>query len=304
MSPIKKYKLILLFIFLFSSIGLISAQDLLEELKNEYTPAPQYTQATFKTTRISFGQSVEIRKKNIFEFSVMNSFWNIPNSNTQSFVADRLSARIGINYSISDRLNIGIGGTTFDGIFDTFLKYRLVRQRQDHSKTPISITLFQNASYRSKPFNNISQFDNFSDRLAFTTQVLIARKFTSNFSFQVSPTFIHRTSSTFEEDPNNQFAIGFGARYKLGGHVAIVSEYYYNTTRLESIDTFDAFAIGVNWELSDLILQFSLSNTRNFVEDTFITQTGNNFNFNDGNLHFRFQAVYVLHLSRKSPKKK
>ncbi len=282
----------------------INAQNLLDTLEKEYPDIPQYEIATFKATRISIGHSIENRKKGVLEVVAMNRFWNIPNYRGQSFVADKLSARIALEYGISDRLTFGAGGSTLDGIFDGFLKYKLIRQRSDGKGSPLSVTLFQNGSYRSKKrnrpfFMDVNRFDDFSDKLAFTSQLLVARKFTPQFSMQISPTYIHRSSSAFEEDPNNQFAIGAGARYKLGGHVSIVSEYYYVINPLKSVDTYDAFSLGVNWELSDVMLQFQLTNTRGMVEDAFITQTPNNFNFKDGNLVFGFNAIFVLHLHQK-----
>ncbi|MCK8520180.1 DUF5777 family beta-barrel protein [Aquimarina sp. D1M17] len=280
----------------------IQAQDLLDKLDQEYPDDPQYQLATFKASRISIGHSVETRKKGVLEFQGFTRYWNIPNSRGQSFVADRMGARIGLEYGISDRLTWGGGWSTLDGIFDSFFKYKLIRQRSDGKGAPVSLTLFQNIAYRSErnpPLPDINRFDTFQDQLSFTTQLLLARKFTPQFSAQISPTYIHRSSSAFAEDPNNQFAIGIGGRYKVGGHVSIVSEYYYVINPLESFTTYDAFALGVNWELSDVMLQFKLTNTWFFSEEAFITQTPNNFNFNDGNLTFGFNAIFVLHTNQK-----
>ncbi|MFD2562373.1 DUF5777 family beta-barrel protein [Aquimarina rubra] len=280
----------------------MKAQDLLDTLDKEYPDTPQYEIATFKGTRISLGHSIENRRKGVLEIKAMNLFWNIPNRPSQSFVADKWTARIALEYGISNRLTFGAGGSTLDGIFDGFLKYNLIRQMKHDKGSPLSITLFQNASYRSKTnefYGGIGLSDDFIDRTSYTSQVLIARKFTPQFSLQLSPTFIHRSSSVFDEDPHNHFALGIGARYKVGGHISIVSEYYYLANPLKSIDTYDAFVLGVNWEMSDLMLQFQMTNARNMVEDAFITQTPNNFNLSDGNFVFGFNATFVLHFNQK-----
>lgn len=282
----------------------IYAQDLLETLDKEFPDTPKYEMSTFKTTRIAIGHSIENRKKGVLEIRTMSRFWDIPNNDAgQSFFVDKISTRVSLEYGITDNLTFGAGGTTFDGIFDGFLKYKLVRQQKDTRKSPFSVTLFQNASYRSKRFRsiftNINKTEEFSDKLAFTSQLLIAHKFNPKFSAQIAPTFVHRSSSAFGEDPNNQFAVSIGARHKLGGHVSIVSEYYYLINPLKSIDTYDAFALGINWELSDVMLQFHMTNARSIVEDAFITQTRNNFNFNDGNFHFGFNATFILHFKNK-----
>ncbi|WP_430408264.1 DUF5777 family beta-barrel protein [Kordia sp.] len=289
-----KHTILILFL---SISSFVTAQNLLDKLEDEQPTIDNYTMATFKGTRLSIGHSVETRKKNTLEISLMTRYWDIPNSNGKSFIADKMNARLGLDYGISDRLTIGfgIGVGSPSGIADTYLKYRLLRQTTD-GKNPFSISLLQTASYRTRVFNNVEMRGSFGDKLAFTSQVLIARKFSRKFSFQVSPTFIHRASSRSPLDDHNHFAVGFGTRYKLTNHVSLVSEYYYVANELESRETFGAFVLGANWEVSKLLLQFKMTNNPFFVEDTFITQTAKNFNFNDGNFFFGFHATYYIQL--------
>lgn len=286
----------LVLLFVISAMHFSTAQSLLDKLNAEPINNPLYTLATFKSTRISIGHSVETRKKGSFEISVMSRFWNIPQGTENRFIADKLSNRFGLDYGLSDRFTLGVGFSTFNNITDTFLKYRLMRQ-QDNGPNKFSITLFQNATHReNKTAYGTSSGASFSDKLTFTTQLLIARKFTRNLSFQISPTFIQRKTAVSLLDDKNQFAIGFGGRYKVGNHVSIVSEYYYVTDPLKAIDTKGAFSLGANWELSDIMLQFKMTNTPNFVEDSFITQTRKPFNFKDGNFFFGFHATFFLQL--------
>lgn len=275
-----------------------NAQNLLDEVNQQLPQETGYTYLTFKGTRLLLGHSVETRKKGTMELSAISRYWNIP-ERTQGFIVDRVSFRFGAAYAFADRFTGGLGITTFDGIADAYLKYKLLRQTVD-GRMPLTITLLQNASLRTNPNRSINASDSFSDKLAFTTQAHIARKFTRNFSAQVSPTFIHRNSSRLEADPTNHFAVGIGGRYRLGGHVSIASEYYYLANPLTSIENFNAFALGVNWEMTDLMLHFYLSNAPNIAEDAFITQTRNNFNTRDGNLHFGFNAVFILHFNKKN----
>ena len=184
---------------------------------------------------------------------------------------------------------------TINSISDVFLKYRLLRQ-QDNGKNAFSITVLQAVSHNgdNNSFYNTSTASNFSDALSFTTQLLIAKKFSRNFSFQVMPTFIKKNTTLWPTDDESQFALGFGARYKVGRHVSIASEYYYVANPVESFQTYSPFSLGVNWELSDLMLQFKMTNTPNFVEEAFITRTRRNFNFKDGNFFFGFHATYFI----------
>jgi hypothetical protein len=295
-----KIKVGILFLAFCSSQSLFS-QDLLNLLDAESTN-DGYVPATFKMTRIGFGHSTEVRPKNVLEVFVANRFWNLPTESSQSFVADRISSRIALEYSISDRLTYGVGATTFDGLFDSFLKYRLAVQRGGDKGLPVTVTLLQNASYDSSAIPNNLIADDLSDRLSFTSQILISKRFNKNFSFQLSPTLVNRSLGLTADDPNTFFALGAGGRYKLGAHLSFVSEYYYLLNEVKSTETFNPISFGVNWELGDLMLQFMLTNSFFMVEDAFITRTRNNFNFRNPNLNFGFNATYVIHLKKKLKK--
>lgn len=291
------------YFYLLLLVGLLGSeynfgQSLLQEVEQELPKEKIITQATFKTTVLALGESIQTRDQGTLELSAFSRFWNIP-QRTQGFLADRMSTRFGVNYAFTDRFTAGFGITTFNGIWDSYFKYRLLRQVEKGEGSPFSITIFQNLSARTNPNRSINRSETFSDKLSFTTQALIARKFTRNLSLQISPTFVHRNSSINPEDDTTHFALGVGGRYRLGGHVSVTSEYYYLTNPLTSITTFDAFAIGINWELTDLMLQFHLTNTPNMAVDSFITQTRSNFNTRDGNLFFGFNATFILHFKKE-----
>ena len=280
-----------------------SAQGLLDKLENEFPDQPVYEIATFKTTRIGLGHSIETRKKGTLEIAFYNRYWNIPDFKGQRFLADKVSIRYGLDYAFSDNFTFGLGYTNYDKITDGFFKYKLLKQRQNSKKGLVSITLVQSISHRkiASMYSNYYQQNSTStsSKYAFTSQILIARKINTELSLQVSPTFIQRAENPLIEDHKNQFAIAFGGRHKISGHASIVSEYFYVTNPIKSIENYNAFMIGVNWELSHLMLQFQITNARNFAEDTFITQTKNNFNAKDGNFHFGFNATWVLQTKKK-----
>ncbi len=280
-----------------------NSQGLLDQLENEFPNKPIYEIATFKTTRIGLGHSIETRKKGILEIAFYNRYWNIPDFKGQRFLADKVSIRYGLDYAFSDNFTFGLGYTNYDKITDGFFKYKLLKQRQNSNKGLVSITLVQGVSHRktTSMYSNYNQQNNSttSSKYAFTSQVLIARKINTELSLQVAPTFIQKAENPLIDNDKNQFAIAFGGRHKIGGHASIVSEYFYVTNPIKSIENYNAFMIGINWELSHLMLQFQMTNARNFAEDTFITQTRNNFNAKDGNFHFGFNATWVLQTKKK-----
>lgn len=288
----------LLVIVLLGAGVLCNAQDLLDILEEERPEQQRYAEATFKTTRIAVGHSVETRNQGILEIFVANRFWDSPADRSQSFVADRLATRFALEYAFSDRLSAGLGGTTWDGLFDGFLKYRLLRQSAGKGGFPVSVTLFQNASYYSQGESDATLADGFADRLSFTTQALIASKLTRDFSLQLTPTYVHKGLSFFGAPNQDHVALGVGGRYKLSPHLSLVSEYYWLLNPVETPKTYGPFAVGVNWEIGDVMLQFMLTNAVSMVEEAFITGTRNNFNFRSPNLNFGFNFTYVIHFKR------
>ena len=277
------------------------SQNLLSKLDKEHIKKPIYEMSTFKTTRIGLGHSVEMRKKGALEISLFNRFWNHKEGTTQSFLADEVSTRFGLDYSITNKLTIGAGYTEFDKITDGYIKYKILRQQKNSKKAPISIVFYQgfsndkNSSTTSTIYNTTTTNSSIN---SFVSQLLIARKFNQKLSTQLTTSFITRNKNIFRNDHNNQFAVSAGARYKVNGHFSLVSEYYHVINPTKTISTYNPFMIGANWELSHLLLQFQITNARSFTEDAFITQTKNNFNMHDGNFHFGFNAIFVLHTKK------
>lgn len=294
----KKGLIFVLNIFLFATIH-CNAQDLLNLLENETPKVSLLTQATFKANRILITQSVETRKKGTLELILGTRYWNMPNNdNSQSFGADRFSANFGIQYAVSDRLTFGAAITSYDGILNGFAKYRLVRQTTD-KKVPLSITLVQAGSYFTRDFAMFMLPEDSSERLSYATQAILARKFSRNLSLQIVPTYIHSGSDQPVADVNDFFALGFGGRYKLSNHVSIASEYGYLFGRNEGDEGFNLFSLGVNWEISDLIMQFSMTNSNGFDDIGAYIINPANFNFRPGRLRIGVNATYVFHLKKR-----
>jgi len=293
---------VLSFLFAFQFSG--NAQDLLKKLDKEFKDTTQYEISTFMTTKIGLGQSVETRKKGALELSLHNMYWDEPNTLSQNFLSDRNNRRYGLSYAFTDNFTFGFGHVNFDKISDGFFKYRLTRQEVNSKKAPVSVTLLQSISHRKAEKASPDFFapSNANSRYSFTTQAIIARKFSKELSLQISPTYIYRPTAQVQNNPNHHFALGFSGRHKINNHTSVVSEYMYVVNPIKSVETFNTFLVGINWEVSDLMLQFQMSNSHNFAEDTYIIQTRNNFNFKDPNFHFGVNATYIIHTKKRKLK--
>ena len=98
----------------------------------------------------------------------------------------------------------------------------------------------------------------FAESLFYVGQVLIARKVSPSFSFQITPTYVHRNTVRIDADPHDIFALGFGSRMKVSKRVSINGEYYYAFDESKSINVRNSLAFGVDIESGGHVFQIIL----------------------------------------------
>ncbi|MEQ9404668.1 MAG: DUF5777 family beta-barrel protein [Cyclobacteriaceae bacterium] len=263
-----------------------SAQDELLELLEGDSDDKQYVYATFKSTRLVNGQSVEMRTRGVLEFIIGHRFGRINQGGSELWGLDQSSIRLGLEYGLTDNLNIGLGRASFGKVYDGFLKYRAIRQS---NSSPMTVTLFGSTARESIPEGGLEG----ADRYAHTIQILVARKFNSNVSLQLMPTVIQRNSVPTFQDDNLLMALGMGGRYKVSNRVAILAEYYPQLTDFNESLT-NSFAIGVDIETGGHVFQLHLTNAEQMNERGFIGETRDDFF--DGDIHFGFNISRVFDL--------
>lgn len=284
MHLMKRISTLLFFIICLNGFG--QDQELLELLSSEESEDKGYVNATFKSTRVINGHSIETRSNGVLEFIISHRFGTLNSGYDDFYGLDFSTIRLGLEYGFTDNLNIGIGRASFDKVVDAFAKYRFLRQSKDF---PFTATAF--ASIARKTVDQVGLEG--IDRNAYTMQILIARKFNSNFSFQVAPTIIQRNLVLTRQDDNLLIAVGLGARYKLSNRIAIVTEYYPQLSDKSAIFE-DSFAVGVDIETGGHVFQLHFTNAVQMNERGFIGETTDSFW--DGDIHYGFNITRVFDL--------
>src|SRR5689334_2111119 len=98
--------------------------DLLKELDQQNSKEKTYTFATFQGSRIINGQSVETRSKGELEFIFSHRFGLVNGGAYTLWGLDESVTRLGLEYGITDRLGVGVGRTSSDKTYDTYLRYK------------------------------------------------------------------------------------------------------------------------------------------------------------------------------------
>lgn len=291
----KKLSTLLSISLLFISMVGYGQDDLLDMLEEESKEESFLVEATFKGTRLINGHSVETRKKNNLDFLISHRFGEISGGAYQFFGFDQSNVRFGFDYGASDRFNIGIGRNSFEKTYDGYLKYRLLRQTTGKG-SPISMTLFASAAAKTlkDPVNN--DIITFNDRLAYSSQLLIARKMSSSVSLQLMPTFLHFNAILPEHDEHDVYAMGVGGRIKLSQRLALNFEYYYRFQEHKA-ETYNTVSIGFDIETGGHVFQLHFTNSQSMIEKGFIGETSNNFF--EGDIHFGFNISRTFQLGNK-----
>src|SRR5215831_8299206 len=253
------------------------------EVNKKAQSETQYTEATFKTSRLINGHSVETTQKGVLDLKVQHRFGTLNQGLYNMFGLDEATMRIGVDYGITNRFTVGIGRSTFEKQYDGFLKYRLLWQSTGKNTMPVSLTLLTTAAYKTLKENADSVKLSGSDRWYYGVQALIARKFNSSFSLQLMPTMMHYNLVPSPDVPSNLYSIGVGGRLKLTKHTALTAEYYYQLPGNKLPDTYNSFSIGYEIETGGHVFQLHLSNSTGMVERPFITETRTKWS--DGGIH-------------------
>jgi len=279
-------KKIILTIFILGISNQFFGQDLLDILDKETPKTANIVTATFKGTRILNGHSIENRKDKELEFIISHRFGRINLGFDELFGLDQSNIRFALEYGLNDNLTIGFGRSSFEKTYDSFLKYSLLKQKNGENSFPFAVSLFGSVAVKTLKDYDPSDKRTFAESLFYVGQVLIARKVSPSFSYQITPTYVHRNTVRINADPHDIFALGFGTRMKLSKRVSFNSEYYVTFNESKSIDARNSLAFGIDIETGGHVFQLILSNAITMIEKSFITEsTGNFFG---GDIHFGF----------------
>ncbi len=293
----KRYLKFILLLLLVSFGVKVSAQDLLDAFGKD-SAKTNYTYATFKTTRIVDGHSVENEAPGVLLFMISHHFGAINSGSYNFFGMDQSTIRLGLEYGITDRFCVGVGRSSYEKTFDGFLKYKLLKQSSGYRTMPVTVTLLTSMAVNSLKWQDPTRENFFSSRLSYNYQVLIARKFSNNLSLQLSPTMIHKNLVAGANDANDFYAMGFGGRYKLTQRMSVNGEYYALLNQPKSGTLDNSLSFGIDIETGGHVFQLFLTNSQPMFERGFITETKGKWS--NGNIFFGFNISRVFTI--KKPK--
>lgn len=287
----------LLAMLMCSSTVLYAQDDLLNELSKQDSAQTIPVSATFKSTRVVNGQSVETMKKKHLDFRISHRFGKLNSGAYQFFGLDQATMRLGFEYGLTDDLEIGVGRSTSQKVYDFFAKYKLLKQTSGARNIPVSITLFGGTGVAT-----VDKEREFQDKLYYTAQVLVARKFGERLSLQLSPTYLYRTMPDVTGDEKVVLALGIGGRFKLSKRVSLNGEYFYTAREKNTVTApyHDSMSFGVDIETGGHVFQLHFTNSLGMIEKQFIGETTGSWG--KGDIHYGFNISRTFSFDKKNKK--
>jgi hypothetical protein len=259
-----------------------------------------YTSATFKTTRIINMHSVENAAAGVMDFRISHRFGFINTGAYDLFGLDQALMRIGLEYGVTSRLMVGFGRSNVNKAYDSFLKYKILRQGSGKRNIPVSVSYFASAVCNTVKWADPNRDNYFSSRMQYTHQLLIARKFNNDLSLQLTPTLVHKNLVPMLQDKNDILAMGFGGRYKLTQRFSVNGEYIYVLPNQITSTFYNSLSLGVDIETGGHVFQLHLTNSTSMLEPGFITESVGQWK--KGGIHFGFNVSRVFTVKEKREK--
>jgi hypothetical protein len=280
-----------------STTVLYAQDDLLNELSRQDSAVIVPVAATFKSTRVVNGHSVETMKKKHLDFRISHRFGRLNSGAYQFFGLDQATMRMGFEYGLTDDFMIGVGRSTSQKVYDFFGKLKVLKQSEGARNIPVSVTLFGGTGIAT-----VNRELEFQDKLYYVAQVLVARKFGERLSLQLSPSFLHRNKPEVLGDEKVLLALGIGGRYKLSKRVSLNGEYFYTAREKNTVTApyYDSMSFGVDIETGGHVFQLHFTNSLGMIEKQFIGETAGTWG--KGDIHYGFNLSRTFSFDKKNKK--
>lgn len=274
---------LLLWVVLMGTSQLI-AQDTVT-VKAPVVKKKSYVKNTFEGNYIIDNQTVMVPIKGTFEFDIQHRFGTVEHGwKDLAGLFASANMLLGFSYVPIKDLQFGFGATNDRMQTTGTIKYALLKQTKDN-KMPVSVTLFANTVMDTRAKNSALPIVNFSDRLSYFSQIIIARKITEELSLQVAPSLsyfnnveaFYDASNLVQAKTNNaHLAISVAGKYKISEGMSIIANYDQPLTQHPMNNPNPNLSLGLDMKTSGHDFQIFVGNY-----GYILPQNNNVYNHND-----------------------
>ena len=278
-----------LLLFAFTTVN---AQD---ELMKELDSVPkekEVASAAFKGLQICNMQSTKLPAQGEFYFLVTHRFGDLKNGINNFFGLDNAFTKLGGIYGATDWLSLSVSRHTYQKIFEFAIKYRLANQQIDGF--PVTIVGYNTMDINSELNKDLYPGLKFNNRLAFTTQLLVSRKFSNSFSAELAGIFVHKNLYDALYEQKDVYLVGAGTRYKIAKRLSLNLDYAVRVNLPEDTQSIyqNPLTLGLDIETGGHVFQLVFSNSQAMNDVAIFSNAGGDWA--KGSLYFGFNMYRVF----------
>lgn len=288
----KNYIIILLAFLMIPFIA--NAQE--DETKKEEEVKEKLERAAFESATLIDNPTNVLFNKNTLEIQMQHRFGEINgDKNDLAGFYGPANIRIAVSYAFHERLTLGFGTTKDSWLQDFNWKVALYRQTRSNS-TPLSISYYGNFTVNAKKAEG-SGFYHVQDRYSFFNQLIFAKRFNPNISFQIAPSISHFNSIEASSDSERSFldgdmvALSFGGRFKISPQTSIIFDYSQPITKID-FDPEPGISLGAEFATSAHSFQIFITNYKGIVPQQNYMKNANDFFNGDVLIGFNITRNY------------
>ncbi len=282
-----KYKNMKAKISIFVALALLLSLQSINGQDAQSKPAKP-VKNTFEDGGLINNKSVEVLRKHALEMVIHHRMGKIDqmfedDMNFDFFgVFGPANIQIGMNYGITNKLTVGIGGVKNSNGYYLQAKYRVLQQTKSGS-IPVSVTGYANVE------NNItkdSKYSKFAYRLSYFSQLMVARKLSKRFSLQLAGSYTHfnfvdddvteLANGIQIRDTHDNFSLTTDLRISFSPQGSILLEYTHPFMESSMYDRKPDLGLGLEFATGAHAFQVLIGTARGLIN-----QQVTNYNTND-----------------------
>ncbi len=221
------------------------------------------------------------------------TFYGLENASDVSF---------GVEYGATDNLTLGFGRSKGSGqlrqLLNASLKYKLIAQAVDGK--PISLAVVGmtslSTSQKSGDPSSISYFESFPHRMVHHGALLAARKFSENFSLQLSAGITHRNVVPAGDD-NNTFHMGLATRIQVSRVLGIIGDFAFpviSESDQSNVTHYAPIGIGFEFDTGGHVFQLNFTNASGLMPTDYIPYTTSNWGDGEFRIGFTISRMFNI----------
>ena len=279
--------------------------NLFKELNNLTNDKVTYSPPAFKALQIGNLQSTKMVGQKEFYMLVAHRFGYLKGGINDFYGLDQANTKIQFLYGIKKKIQIGISRDSYNKTYSGSGKVSIKKQSESF---PINLVL-----YNSMDINTLIKKISypgllFFDRFAYTTQVLMSRRFSENLSLAITPVYVRKnlidlnytknpilTSNeplSFITEPWNQYLLALGGRYKFSKRMSLNMYYAYNLSKNKNSLYKNPLTVGIDIETGGHVFQLLFTNSRSSSDAVFLTETLGDWS--KGDISFGFNILRIF----------